>query len=537
MDNQLFDRVYEDTPKFNPIVAGNICYELMKDVEQVIIDTFIASQKDYPPNLRFVRMDRVDPKTEFLYGGWTRDTYDIAKNTIYMVRLVFEYNGKPLKPFYLYLPYCYKGGIMNVGGSVFVLNAVLIDPCFSVTEDSIFISTNKDKLTFQSHIYHYNENGNRVNEKIVYGTIYRGGDKSKSDGTYSGHRTKSMHHATALYLMSQYGFAETLRKHAGVTDVVIGGVDITEELYPSDQWVICTSVGVKPKTYQTKKYIPTNVVVAIKKDELNPVVKTLMAAFFYIADHFPEFVDSRLVDQDTPEFYRRLLARMILPYQADELIAYRDMERHLESLNSYVDERTSYKIKVVEGVTVTSIYDLFAEMIVSYENRAMRTVTELTSMYGKRLVLLEYLLSDIIASINKLGYEFQSIKHGNDLTPQKVEEKIKFHIKPLAILGINKDHKEMSSLQVACDNLIAKVSSPVILQSRMGSTGGKKVSITLDMTLSASIAEVGCITSTAGDMTGRSRLNMFAKVGYDGYIQRNPDLIEIIDKAQEKIKR
>lgn len=535
MDDKLFDKVWETTPKFNPIVAGNICYELMKDVEQVIIDTFVASQRDYPPQLRFVRMERVDPKTEFQHGGWTRDAHDIAKNTIYMTKLVFEFNGKPLNPFYLFLPYCYKGGIMTIGGSVFALNAVLIDPCFSVTENSIFINANKDKLTFTSTIYHYYENGNRVNEKIVCSQIYRGGDRSKSDGTYSGHRTRTMDHITALYLFSAYGFTETMKRYAGTPSVVIGLDDITEEYYPRDEWTICTTVGYKPKSYSGKRYDPVPVSIAIKTNEMSHVARALIASFYYIADHFTEFFEGD--DVDSPVFYRRLLARMILPYQADQLAAYRDMERHLESLNSYIDERTSYKLRVVEGVEVKNIYDLFAEMIVSYENRATQTVSELTTMYSKRLVLLEYLLSDIIKSINKLGYEFQSAKYDTGLTAQKVEEKIKHHIKPLAILGLNNGHKEIASLQVACDNLIAKVSSPIILQSRMGKTNGKKVSLTLDMTLSASIAEVGSVTSTAGDMTGRSRLNMFTHVGYDGYIMRNPKLIDIVDAAQEKIKR
>lgn len=77
-----------------------------------------------------------------------------------------------------------------------------------------------------------------------------------------------------------------------------------------------------------------------------------------------------------------------------------------------------------------------------------------------------------------------------------------------------------------------------MLQANMGKTSkDKKTPITLAMVLSASIAEVGNVTSTAGDKTGRSRLNMFVNTTDDGYIRRNPDLVEIIDRTQAQIKR
>lgn len=535
MDNDLFSRVYERTPKFNPLVANNICYELMNHVEQLIVDTFTASQTDYPPALRFVRLERVDPNTEYTHGDWTRDTRDISKNTIYMVKLVFEFDGKPIKPFYLYLPYCYKGGIMVIGGSTFVLNGALIDPCFSVTENTIFIHTNKDKQTFMSVIYHYNENGSRVNENVTYSTIYRGGDKKSSGGTYVGHRTRSMKHVTALYLFSHYGLTKTFEKCAGVTDMVIGYEDITTEFYPPEDWTICTTVGLKPITYQSRVYEPVKIALAIPNAQMTEETRLLLAAFFYVADHFPEFFTSMEVDD--PAFYRRLLARMILPYQADQLISYRDTGKHLVSLHSLIDFRTTHKFKVVEGIDIHDAFDLFAEMVLKFDQRFTQTVDELTTMYGKRVVLLDYLLKDIIFSINNLGYDFQSIKNDASFTAQKAEEKIKNRIKPLTIIGIKSGHKEISSLQIACDNMIAKVSSPVVLQSRMGNNTDKNVSLTLDMTLSASIAEVGNVTCTAGDKTGRSRLNMFTHIGSDGYILRNPELIDIVDNTQAQIRR
>lgn len=537
MDQKLFSQVYKDTPKFNPLVAENICTSMMDNVEQTIIDSFLSSQHDYPDSLRFVRLERVDPMTEVKFGGWVKKEHDVTKNTIYMVKLTFEFNGKPLQPFYLYLPYCYKGGIMIIGGATYALNAVLIDPCLSVTENSIFLSVNKDKLTFNALSYYYNENNLRTNEYVVFSKIYRGGAKPKNS-TYKGHITRNMHSTLAHYLFCMYGVTGTFKKYLGIDDVVIGRDDIDEVNYPPEEWTICTSTGIKPQKYLSKKHFPPKISVAIKNKDLNHDSRSLLVSLFYIADFFPEiFLKAEESMLDDPTFYRRLLALVILPFQQDTLIAYRDMERHLTSLDSYIDERIKKKLKVVEGIEVENIYDLFAEIIFIYQNRITRTIDKLTTMYGKRLVLLDYLLSNITESIFKLGFELQSAKNDPNFTPQKAEAKIDKFIKKLTIISINKEHHEVAPIQVSCDNMIAKISSPIIPQSKMGKTTQKRLVITMDMLLSASIAEAGNITSTAGDATGRYRINMFSHVDNDGYIVRNPKLIDIVDEAQRHIQR
>ena len=538
MDYELFEQVYQETPKFNPRIAGNICVEMMNNVEQTIVDTFLSSQHDYPPSLRFVGLERVDPKTQFIHGGWVKDEFDITKNTIYMVRLKFEFDGKPLKDYYLYLPYCYSGGIMVIGGATFALNPVLIDPCLSVTDNSIFISANKDKITFRALPWHYFENNRRRNEYIVYSSMYRGGAKP-TGSTFRGHKTRNMKSVLAHYLFTQYGLSGTFKKYLGIDSVVVGYDDIDEINYPPDTWTICTSIGEKPaKSFLSKNYFAPRVSLAIKNEHLTHDSRSLIASFFYIADHFPESFGKELEeDFDSATFYRKLLSIVILPFQQDKLVAYRDMERHLESLKTYIDENIRRKLQQIENINAGNIYDLFADMIFTYQNRITQTVDQLTTMYNKRLVLLPYLLEDIIQSIYKLSFELQSAKNDPLFTAQKAEKKITKFIRPLAIISINKRHREVAPIQVATDNLIVKISSPVIPQSKMGKVAQKKVVITLPMVLSASIAEVGNITSTAGDSTGRSRLNMFLLVDNEGYILRNPELVDLIDNAQREIAR
>lgn len=539
MDHAFFKEVYRDTPKFNPLIANNVSFEMMRNVEQVIVDAFLSSQYAYPDSLRFVGLERVDPKVEFKNGGWSRGEHDVTKNTIYMTKLVFEFEGKPLKPFYLYLPYCYKGGLMTIGGSSFGLSPVLIDPCLSVTDRNIYLSADKDKLTFNALPYHYFEDSERQNEQVVYSKIYRGGKKPPGH-SYAGHRTRNMESIMVHYLFSRHGVSGTFEKYLNVKSVVMGIEDIDSVNYPPEEWIICTSIKIHPKlSYSGNDYKPTLVSMAIRRDEMKDECRSLIAGFFYLADHFAYRFNRATPDElNSPLFYQRLLALTILPYEQNEITAFSDMKRHIESLDSYIDEGLRKKLLVLENMHVEDIYDLFANIVFTYHNRITVTIDQLTTMYNKRLVLLPYLLQDIIHNIYKLGFDLQSAKRDENFTAQKAEKKIAKRIKPLTIIGINTSkHRETAPINVATDNLIAKVSTPVIPQAKMSSqhSGNKKTD--LSMVLSASIAEVGNITSTAGCATGRSRLNMFVQIDDHGNILRNPELKDVIDHAQRTIQR
>lgn len=70
-----------------------------------------------------------------------------------------------------------------------------------------------------------------------------------------------------------------------------------------------------------------------------------------------------------------------------------------------------------------------------------------------------------------------------------------------------------------------------------GSKKGASPKFTPALALSASIAEVGNLTSDAkDDFTGRSRLNPYVTLDDDGTVIRNPDLVDVITKTQRDIK-
>lgn len=542
MDYQLFDKIYEDPafPKWNPVIAKNICYEMMQEVEDYVTEAFRASQSVYPEKLKFIKLERVDPKTEYENGGWNMKTHEVTVNTAFLVRVIFEYDGERLEPRYIYLPYCYEGGFMIIGGSRFALSPVLIDPCISVTDKDIFIPLGKNNIIFEQSNYHYLEDGDRVNKNIVHAKVYRGSKKVAGE---KGPATRNMTSTMGHYLFARYGLQGVFEKYLKVSSVVIGHPsEINSDNYPSAEWILCTSASVKPAKLYVKTYYPTNVVLAIRREDYSEEAKALIATVFYIADHFPQVFNEEDRDLSNKLMYQRLLATVILPFEKHAPTAFSYMQKHMSSLLSYIDEGLRQKLFMVEKVHIADIFDLFANILFTYQQRVTVTTKQLTTMYDKQLVLLPYLLQEVIYNINDLSWDLQASADDPAFDKAKAERKIKNRLKGgiTFILKINQSkHKESAAINSATDNLIAKISSPVITQARMteSSNSRSRKPVTPDMTLSMSIAEVGDLCSDAGCHTGRSRLNMFVHVDERGFILRNPDLVELIDKAQAQISK
>src|SRR5699024_9510575 len=100
-------------------------------VEEHITRILQASQADYPDDLKFLRIERVDPQTDYLNRVYEK-SYNIAKNDTYMVKVLFEFKGKQLPPYYMSLPFVREAGLITINGSNFLISPVLIDEGLSV---------------------------------------------------------------------------------------------------------------------------------------------------------------------------------------------------------------------------------------------------------------------------------------------------------------------------------------------------------------------------------------------------------------------
>lgn len=529
MDSKLFDHIYDELPKFNPLLANGIVRVFVKDIEERIAHAFHSVQHDLPQGLKFVGLTTTDPQTEYkqsIYGN----AFDISQSDIYLIKVNFEYMGEPFKPYYLFLPFVGQGGVITLANAKFLITPIMVDKVLSVGANSIFINVNKAKVNFSYLSHAFVRNDERVVTSVIYSDIYNGRG-TKTAGFER--RTSKMKTSLANYLFATQGVVGTFKKYCGI-DVVIGRDEINTETYPADEWFICKSTGMSPLGIIGKEYDKSNVRLAIKIKDYSNKAQGIIASLFYITDFYSYRISDN-EDLDDVNLWVLLLALTIKPFEPNEVQCLNSANKHLISLNSYLDSELRTRL-FMDGVDVESIFDLFVELINTMITRITQPSQNLTTMYNKRLVVTSYLIKDIISKIFELGFKFQSRKH-ETLNPKSIEKIMNRHITKFKIANINHGHPEVSSASNSNDNFITRLTSSVLSQAYVAKTAEAREIFTEDLALDMSIAEVGNLTDIAGDKTGRSRFNMYAHIGEDGVIRRNPEFIELLDNAQALIGR
>lgn len=530
MDNKLASKIDEVNPKFNPRIAKGIVTDFMQNIEEHITRIFQASQADYPEDLKFRSIERVDPYTDYMNRVYDK-SYNIAKNDTYMVKVMFEFKGKPLPPYHMSLPFVREAGLITINGSNFLISPVLIDEGLSVGTDSIFIHVNKDKITFMREHYAMQVDGLRENGYIVYSDVYNGRpDKSISKKDLR--RTKNMKPLVAQYLFAKKGAEGAFKEYLGM-EVVLGKSEINTENYPAEDWVICSSVGVKPATLKGVHWIAPTARLAIKRSDYNLDAQGLAMSLFYNLDHFYSRAETE--DLNDPITWKLFLGMTLRPEEPSDLTVLNSAERNLNSLDTHLDAQVCASLATID-VFVFNIYDLFLVIMKTFTTRIVASSQNLATMYGKRMTVQRYILRTITEKIFRLGFKLQAKKKDKNLKEKDVNDIIKMHIGINDIGRINHQHAEVESANNSTDNIIPRLTSRLVLQKDLTRDNNSNA-FTPDMYLSASIGEIGNLTATSGDQTGRSRINMFCQVDTDGTVLRNPELLHITEEAEKQIQR
>lgn len=535
MDKQLLELVKSVTPKFNERVAEGFVMKEVSCVVQYVNNIVESAANDFPAGLVYIGMERVSPEEEYDQRTHKKNkTYDISKSTVFAVKLKFEYLGEPLRDYYLLLPYLEEGGTLTISGSTFTVTPVLIDKAYSVGIDSIFLYVNKNKLTFKQTAHNYYENNKRTSSFVVTTDMYRGRNSSKlkSDQLRNTHKMSLL---PIHYLLARDGVSGVFKRYFGI-DVVIGDSElINPDMYDTDQWTICSSIGVKPARFKVKYYRPSNVAIAVKNKDLNIVTRSVIAGIFYIIDYYPDRVKPEYADD--PKLWYHLLALTIKPDVSQEPVCIDKLDDHFRSLETFIDSQVKRTLEDSD-VYVDDIFDVLVDVIKTYSDRINITTEQLASMYDKRLVILRYLLQGVRNNTFNMGFDLQSLRNSKKAyTKTDIDKIIGMRIKTTEILMVNRN-PEVNSISNPTDNMVPTMTLPVKQQTSMaGSKKGASPKFTPALSLSASIAEVGNLTSDAkDDFTGRSRLNPYVTLDDDGTVIRNPELREIIEKTQRDIK-
>ncbi|TXI11393.1 MAG: hypothetical protein E6Q68_06165 [Polynucleobacter sp.] len=541
MDSILFDCVKEVTPKLNPLLADGFAYEQMKMTEHYIDRVWKSVAESFVPGLEYCGYRRLEPWEEFdisvskktANSKNNKASFDIARSDFYMVEYIFKYNGVKLKPRHVLLPFVEPGGYITIGGGKFVIAPVLADKVFSIGLDNIFTKLLRDKIIFKKVDYQIVVNGEKTVATVIHSRIYNVPATKKVKATVRCEPT------IAHYLFCKYGVTKTFELFCGFTPV-IGDHTLEANIPDKDNWVICKTTGVKPRTYGKRMHETPNVYLAVPKDKWTNEVRDIVAGFFYVVDHFPTRIKHTPNYYDDTKLWIILLGSIYLSENVATGNLYNDFQPHIESLDSYIDTIVAEDLGDL-GYHIKDVYQLFFLMIQMYTKWMINNSDDLATMYGKQLQVLYYVLMDITKAIFTTHFSIKAtLKNRGILTERLIEDALKRGIRTGLIYGLNSSHGEVMSVSSPGDNKAFKVTSMLVPQqkSTKGPRGKDRGPVD-DPTkvLHASIAEVGgYVNITKKEATGRSRLNLCVKLDPKGSILRDPRFVDMIDKAQELIK-
>ncbi len=538
MDKQLFDLVDKQIPHFNQRIVNGLATEEMKRVEQYIDQVLRTACSELAPELTYKGLVRCTPREEYnelVRRVGMRNTIEHARSDMYMVKVLFELHGEPLPPRYLFLPFCRRGGLITIRGSEFSISPVMADKAISVGHNFIFIPMAWDRMNFYRVAQYFYANENQEVMEVPYSKIHH--FKLKARRTNSRMDVRAF---TVLphYLFAKYGLTRVFSEMVNTQVVVGSSAEITPDKYPPADWMICRSTGYKPRSVKDKNYVGPDVRLAVPIESWTPAVASLVAGFFYVADYFPDRVTPDEVDE--PRLWRILLGYMIFGPSVGEGKLAEDINVHMGSLDNYIETQTRKRLEDV-GVYVEDIYQLFMHLIENFDHYITQSTTNLSSSFGKRLMVLQYALSDLTWAIHRFMFTATAQRKRKPLTKDDLNKILNKTLKTNTAFKMNKQHGEVNPVAVPGDNLYFKVTSHVVLQESSSGGRAKTRSSTDDPSkvLHISVAVAGSYnTMGKAEPTGRAKLNPCTPLStYDNEIQENPALIHITRPTQAMIQR
>lgn len=458
-----------NTPKVNPVVMDGLACVYLNEAEVYVDSVFKSASKSFPAGLEYIGYQRCTPQEEFEETTRPKNnkrTFDLARSDLYLVKYHFRYLGEDIPPRHIYLPFVGPGGIIYLGGSCFHITPVLSNKVISPGFDSIFVRLLRDKVTFKRTGHSIIVDSQRETSQVVWSQIYRKPKDNKKIPPTTRANTCLVH-----YLLARYGFSGMFTKYAGFVPV-IGEEEITTELYPKESWVICESAQIKPKSFIGDFYDPVRIRLVIPRDKWNPYVQSLVAGFYYTVDHFPSRFKPSYVDNT--KLWMILLGHIIFSGLFGENKLYTSIEEHFVSLNEYVDTIVIMKLKE-NGHHIEDFYDLLVLMLRNFNEWIVQSGQNNTSMYGKTLEVLYYVMYDITAGIFRTNFRLSKLATKKALTAKDIIETFNKQLKMGAIYGLSSGKIVAASVAYSGDHKYPKITSVLAEQESLpGASRGRK---------------------------------------------------------------
>lgn len=558
MDPTFVELRERTTPKFNPVIANGIATALVPKAADHMHAVWKSISREFPEGLVYVGWERCDPIEEYREGARKRTptktskrvetklkkaprtAFDAARSDVFLVKYNFRFNGEDLDPRYMYLPFVPKGrgGLNTIAGSRYAISPILQDIVISPDDDSVFAELLCIKLIFKRTDYVFQVDGKNRFLQIVWANIYnRTADMKKLTPTIK------METCLAHYLFCKYGVTESFEKYLGVTPIIGEGDEISDEKYPTEDWIVCESRGRPPDGNARMDFVRSRIRLAVPRGSWTEHLESFIGAFFYLVDHFPKRIIAK--DADNLWLWKVLMGHILWTGDMNEGLLHDKVRDHLKSIDQYMDLITQQKLKSV-GIHVANTYDFFTHVMKHCNSWILQDSDKATSMYGKELSVLNYLLYDLTHQCVETNFAIHTAHRRSltdpkrPLTRQTIEEIFKKRLKPGAIFRITNGRPGVSSIAIPGDNMAFKLTTLLVQQNSSNKNGARRDSNSQSASkiLDSSIASHGgFLVLQKKTPTGRTRINVCGRLNSSYITEEPPEFARLLRATNEMFKR
>lgn len=545
MDAELCRNIDAIQPKLNGDICNGYAAYQMTEIETVkyIDRVFRSAATDFPDGLTYEGCRPCTPMEELNQAtqkkGNNKRTLDVAESHVFLMKYFFKYKGEEILR-YIYLPFVGPGGTIKMSGSHFHISPVLSDRVISIGMNNVFVRLQRDVITFERLMYNIVANGVREQLNVAHALIYHKDAKDKKIRL-----PVKMHTTMAHYLFCRYGLMKAFEMFANCQPI-IGGPELRDEDYPSDQWVICTSTQLKPKGFGKGLYEPSRIKLVVPKvDYERTIVKNMIAGFFYVVDHFPTQVKPEFINNTNPRWmdnrttWNTLMGTALWGNHLQVGVILDKMESHLRSLDEYVDNIVLSKLQAI-NLPMTNLYQIMAHIAENIFEMLSKAKGRVNSMYDKELSVIYFVMKDITSEIFKMYFKLKAASK-KELTRNDINERMNKTISSGKIFSITRQHPEVTTVSSSGDNMALKMTISLIPQSGSSKQTRSRDQVVVDdpaIFLHASFVEIGGYSNQPkSDPIGHARINPWVKTNPDGLVLRDPRFYELMEDLQMKVQR
>lgn len=438
MFHLLAERIKENYPVFNQTIMEGFHLKEFEGAQRYYTNALRIIFKSIEKRGVFFRdVVRVSPREyiEYLMNSSTK-IYDIHKETIFPVKLLFDYQDKSgqmirMQAFTM-LPYCDKYGDIWLRGVHYSLQIVLAERGLPVTkENSLFVKVLGFKFKIGTEHFNYDyvfNHGGQITTSTASINLASNRFYSPTDSRKITSKNVPIP-LLAWYVFANMGFTKAMELF-GECEYELGPVDVlVDECKAKDRWEIITRSKADNHKF-LGDYVALDLGIALrnkssKRKTLNTLGLQYAAALQFVIDCMSSYFDIDRIDD--PDYWKLLIGRTSVKSGDSNEYIMRLMYDHFDSINDYLDE-DSIKKFAAQNIVASDIFDLF-NYIITNRSEIVQT-TDRASMFHKELASLEFTMDKLITAANNFKHD---IKNNSELSQKKVSRFLnsRFHVKEI----------------------------------------------------------------------------------------------------------